>query len=360
LGSHTKSVRPAHATIFEMSTAGDVDGSAYEFPDDGNDYDDDVAVGMNAQTRTQDGRVASSRASAAASGSDGPLPADPTKRRAAPTRVRFDPNALAKWEKRAGDTIDAIKGAHDKISAVHDSRVDKLAESLEKSMQSIRHAMDARDERMRDEGSFLRRTLEKVLQTIAGHTTDLKHAGVVTEAAAAVAARPSAVVASRVAQPPESSVLPLSSVEPESNGELERVMSALNAVLRDRRPLTRDAEGFTLAHLKRNSLLDMCPEMRQVYEARDNVTTQQGFEVIAERPCRNCPDDSPNMPHREGHCPFAWRAGDRGNDNLSAASRERGRQKVRDNASRLSKGLPAMLSVDVDLLQDMVGDDDVA
>ena len=361
LGSHTKSVRPAHATIFEMSTAGDVDGSAYEFPDDGSDYDDDVAaVGMNAQTRTQDGRVASSRASAAASGSDGSLPADPTKRRAAPARVRFDPNALAKWEKRAGDTIDAIKGAHEKISAVHDSRVDKLADSLEKSMQSIRHAMDARDERMRDEGSFLRRTLEKVLQTIAGHTTDLKHAGVVTEAAAAVAARPSAVVASQVAQPSESSVLPLSSVEPESNGELERVMSALNAVLRDRRPLTRDAEGFTLAHLKRNSLLDMCPEMRQVYEARDNVTTQQGFEAIAERPCRNCPDDSPNMPHREGHCPFAWRAGDRGNDNLSAASRERGRQKVRDNASRLSKGLPAMLSVDVDLLQDMVGDDDVA
>ena len=87
---------------------------------------------------------------------------------------------------------------------------------------------------------------------------------------------------------------------------------------------------------------------------------EQGCEVIAERPCRNCPDDSPNMPHREGHCPFAWRAGDRGNDNLSAASRERGRQKVRDNASRLSKGLPAMLSVDVDLLQDMVGDDDVA
>jgi hypothetical protein len=357
LGSHVKSMRPAPSGVFELSASAGLDDSSYNFPDDrGGDSASLIAAGMNALTRAH---RANSHAGEGSGPSGSPAESQSEPGRDTPRRPRFDPNALSKWEQRAGSTVEAMKQDREKMAIRDDHRISRLEETMDKSLQGMRASIDSRDERMRDEGAFLRRTLEKVLQTIAGHSTDLKHAGVVAEAAAAMGSK---TQAPRVEQP---SQLAVSSGGPSAaavehadyargDSVTDPVVAELYAALRERRPMTVDGAGFKLGGFKTNLLADMCPEMREVYEARDKVTSQAGFEGLCERTCRNCPTDSPNMPHREGHCPLCWRSGERGNDTLSAASKERGRQKVQDNANRLSRGLPALLAVDVDSLVELV------
>ena len=89
--------------------------------------------------------------------------------------------------------------------------------------------------------------------------------------------------------------------------------------------------------------------MKQVYDKRDNVTDAVAFKAIGNRTCKNCGVDALSMPHREKHCSLVWRSGHSATK-LPQALRDRGKQRVRDNADKLKQGQAAIFVVETFLV----------
>ena len=85
------------------------------------------------------------------------------------------------------------------------------------------------------------------------------------------------------------------------------------------------------------------PDMKAVYKARNNVTTQEEFDAMSHQTCTNCAPDQANMqpPHDHAHCPAAYMSGIDGARKFSPARVARAKQKISDNFDRLKQGQPA-------------------
>ena len=166
----------------------------------------------------------------------------------------------------------------------------------------------------------MHRTLDKILQNLAANATDLKHATSLKDAAAS---------AHHTARRIEAGA-------PVGDATVAAVAA------RERRPAPVDADGYKLFDKKVNNFDTFSPEVKGIYARRDKVTTKQQFEQdIAHRPCRNCPPDAWNMPHREGVCTVTWGSSTEAASKMPPSAHERRKQRVRDNIDKLENGEPA-------------------
>ena len=109
-----------------------------------------------------------------------------------------------------------------------------------------------------------------------------------------------------------------------------------------RRPFETDAAGFKLSKVPLIDYDAFPADVKQLYAIRDDVQNAREYVTkCSERKCINCPEDSPNMPHREGQCPLMFATQPAAEAKLNKMRVARARQRVHEGMAQLKKGKAA-------------------
>lgn len=340
IGNHKLSVSNRSVNIF----FGDADNGAET---DEEDEPDDAGVFVQTRGTAAARRTSGSRADDSSYVEYDTAPARPRQRPRSDDSTmsrnieRFIDTAAKSEERLEAKLGKVLEVMEEKVGRVRDTvaaDLAKLTATQSETAAKLSSQIQQREDRARDQSAQWYRTIELQLQNIANNATDLRKADGIRQASSSIGAAARELVADV-----EEIVDP-------------RTHSEVFAAMRERRPMKVDAEGYKLSHVKPNMLAHMCPDMQSIYADRDKVTSESQYEALAERTCVNCPADAINMPHREKHCPFCWRSGARGNEQVPPAAVQKAQQRVRDNAARLRRAQPAMLVVDFSAMDDEADD----
>jgi hypothetical protein len=233
-------------------------------------------------------------------------------------RTRFDPQALEKFERRAAKASETLQQGAAGLEEKLDKKIGDMKAFFEKNVDALRAEQKLQTSRANGELAHWAQTLEKAVHNIAQHSGGMTHATQLAETASKIGA------------------------------EAKRYMreSASTMAVARSRPLEArgqrlDANGMKLSHLPTNDFDKLSDEVKSIYASRDNVRSKSDFTAIAERKCRNCPDDAWNMPHAEGKCPFIFMNSEGAAAKIDKVKLARQRKRLLDNVERLKGGKPA-------------------
>ena len=175
------------------------------------------------------------------------------------------------------------------------------------------------------------RTIERAVQNLAVHSTDLKHAQLLKDTSAEVGGQ------AKLAGQALTNLAAVSTAP----GPQTRFARPSNSAPPGQPPRTSLGPTEKLAHIKRNNVLSkMSPEVRALKASRDKVHTQQEMEKLCDKVCPTCPPDAPNMPHNNLVCPVEFAAQEDSEQNLGKVRATRQRLRISQNMSRLEQGQP--------------------
>ena len=261
-------------------------------------------------------------------------PADAAAPRPA-RRARFqDPGRIMEKNHASAQRAEtAVQRAMDRVGDLRSRQDTKLEEVMafltrltaenRANRDEVNRALELMQKSKSRENAHLYSTLDKILKNIAGATTDLKHAKPLEEMARECRSKAAELDAA------------------EATASIQAVQAAAS---RRSSNFTPDADGFKMSQVPANRFEDFDPMTKALYAGRDGVRSQEDFDRVSNRACKNCDPDVASMPHREKHCTNVHVLSKRGAQTANAMRKERAAAAIKQRTTAVADIRAAMAS----------------